>query len=392
MRKVLFFTYDFPYPTNTGGKNRSYHLLKYAGKDLQVSLFSFVRDDFKDEYFDQVKKIGIENVKVFKRKKVKSIKNIKSVLSLSSIFKSLYFDKKVQREILEEIKKRDIDVVHFESYYTAFYICNEVKKIGVKQIFGTQNLENYIYRDYAKYLAKLVIKPFYFIEAQKIKREEEGLLKTADLCLSVTEKESEEIESITGKKSLIIENGIDIDSFEFKPKKRGKNKNILFVGNFSYFPNLDAMKFFYKEVFKKIENEDLTLTVVGKNSEKLSFIKDGRVKVIEFVEDIREVYHSADVFIFPVRIGGGTNFKILEAMALGIPVVAFSERVEGLGIKSGEHLLVADSDKSFKEQILRLIEDDSLSLEIAKNARKLVEDKYSWEKIGVKLNKIWKEI
>ena len=93
------------------------------------------------------------------------------------------------------------------------------------------------------------------------------------------------------------------------------------------------MKFFYHEVFLKIP--DATLTIVGKHQEKLPFLAhDGsRVKSIEYVEDLAQVYYNADIFVFPVRFGGGTNFKILEAASCGTPIIAIPERVKGLGFR-----------------------------------------------------------
>jgi len=91
MKKLLFVTYDFPFPTNTGGKNRAYHMLKHSGSNIKKYLFSFVREDFRKEYEDEMGKIGVDVVGVKKRKKLSDPRNIFGLLRQDSIFKTLYF-------------------------------------------------------------------------------------------------------------------------------------------------------------------------------------------------------------------------------------------------------------------------------------------------------------
>lgn len=387
---VLFFTYDFPYPITSGGKSRSYNLMKYGGSDIALHLFSFTRDGFKETYIKEVKKIGVKNIVTFRRKKVRDIRNLPFLVSpFSSIFKALYFDKKIEQQIVEYVKKNEIDTIHFESFYTAYYLSKKLSEMNITQIFGTQNLEFKIYEDYVKYVAPIVTKPFYYNELQKIKREEHAFFKLADISLAVTESESSYIAKVSGKKSYVIENGIDVDYFKFIPKKE-IGKTILFVGNFTYFPNVDAINFFYETIFKKLQDEEIRLIVHGKNSSWLKCAKDTRVKTSEYVEDIRDLYKKADIFISPVRVGGGTNFKILEAMAVGLPVVAFSHRLEGLNVEHNKHLLFADSASDFEQALLKLLENDPIKDEIISNARLHIQRNFSWQTIGEKMNNIWK--
>ena len=384
---VLFFTYDFPWPTNTGGKSRAYHMLKFAKKNSNIVLYSFIRPDFKDEYKKEIEKIGIKNIKLFARNKVMRVKNAKTLISGShSIFYYLYFEKEILKELLTDIKELDIDVVHFESFYTGYYLSREIQSTGVKQIFGTENIEYLLYKQYAD--SKKVLKPFLTREVKKIEKEERGFIKQADATLAVTAGEEEVIKTLGAKKTFIIENGIDPDFFELKPQKKEIGKKLLFVGNFSYFPNTDAVKFFYYDVFSMMS--DYTLTIIGKNVNTLPFINDPRITAIEFIKDIRDGYNNADIMVSPVRIGGGTNFKILEAMASGIPVVAHPARLSGLGVVKDKHLSVASSSREIIDAIKKINEDYSYRRKIVTEAREFVEKNFSWTAIGEKLNKVWK--
>jgi glycosyltransferase involved in cell wall biosynthesis len=186
---------------------------------------------------------------------------------------------------------------------------------------------------------------------------------------------------------LVVANGIEPSTYSYK-YDRSIKKNILFVGNFSYFPNVEAIEFFYKEAFPKLR-DDITLTIIGKKcTEKFNF-EDKRIIMKDFVEDIISEYRNADILVFPIRIGGGTNFKVLEAMSLGVPIIAQPERLSGLRAKADEHFLSAISGQEYADQINVLYADGKLREKIAVNARMLIDKYYSWEKIGHSLLNVW---
>ena len=387
---VLFVTYDFPFPTNSGGKNRAYHLLKYTANKANVFLYSFVREDYNPDSNSEILVLGVKKIQVTKRKKLSSLSNLPAaVLQNSSIFKVLYHEKKVLEEIIDIIKKEKIDIVHFESSYTGFFIGKELKKLGVKTVLGTENIEFKLYFDYAAN-SKFFMRPFINFQANRLKKEEIAMVKGADAVSVITEKEAKLLESYTGVKCDIVANGIEPDTLSYKENDTIKN-SILFVGNFSYFPNVDAVDFFYKNVFNKLDKK-ITLTIIGKQcNEKFKF-ENPRIIRKDFVEDIISEYRNADILIFPIRIGGGTNFKVLEAMSLGLPIVANPDRLTGLKAIAEEHFLAAVTPSEYCEQIDRLYNDSNLRKKLSKNARKLVEEKYAWKSIGNDLLNVWKKL
>jgi glycosyltransferase involved in cell wall biosynthesis len=387
---VLFVTYDFPYPTNSGGKSRAFHLLKFTAGKANIFLYSFVRDDYNPEYNQEITSLGVKDIKVFKRKKLSSLLNFpKTVIQNRSIFQTLYNEKKVLEDLIDIIRKEHIDVVHFESTYTGFFIGHQLKKHHVKLILGTENIEYQLYLEYAKSLKKLYLRPFVYFQATRLKKEELAMVGNADAVTTITQNEADTLKSLTGKNCYIIANGVDPEAFVFNKRQKMTN-NILFVGNFSYFPNVDAVNFFYNNVFHKLDKK-ITFTIVGKKSSQKFKFDDKRIVKKEFVEDIRDEYNSSDILVFPIRIGGGTNFKVLEAMSTGVPVVAIPQRLSGLNAVPGEHFLPADSAYDFCQQIERLYQDENLRNKITKNARQLVETQYAWKAIGDKLIDVWKK-
>ncbi|HMS22656.1 MAG TPA: glycosyltransferase family 4 protein [Candidatus Levybacteria bacterium] len=385
--KLLILTYDFPYPTTSGGKSRIYNLIKFLKKkNIEIYLLSFVRDTYKKKYNDPILEIGVSEIIHFKRKKVRSFPvMIKASLSSGSVFKTLYSDQKVEKKIIDMIREKNIDTILFESFYTSFYISEKIKKMKVRQIFGTENIEHMLYHDFAANKSKIV-KNVYMSQVAKIKNEEEEAYNKSDLIVAVTEEEKNYIHKKTKTHIEIIPNGVDSSSLSFK-SHFSYGKKLLFVGNFSYFPNVDAMDFFYKNVFLNIP--DASLTVVGKYQNKLPFlVSDSRVLNIEYVEDIASVYYDSDIFVFPVRFGGGTNFKVLEAASCGTPIIAIPSRVKGLGFVPDTHFIEATSPVDFMRGIRRLSEEKELQMRITKNARILIEDEYDWKKIGEKFGRI----
>lgn len=388
--KILFVTYDFPFPITSGGKNRAYNLIKSTSDKAEMHLFSFVRNDFQPDFIDEMKKIGIKNVEVFPRKKLLKVSNFtKTILNNSSIFKTLYFEKNAEEKLISYIKEHEIDIVHFESTYTGFFINSEISKMRVKTVLGMENIEFMLYEDYAK-KKNFLLKPFIKQQSDRLKIEELKMVESADSTTAITKSEADIIEGLTKVKPSIVANGIDPKSLPFEFNQKEKN-NILFVGNFTYFPNIDAVNFFHEEVFKNLD-EKISLTIIGKKVKSKFGFNDPRIISKEFVDDLIPEYRNADILVFPVRIGGGTNFKVLEAMSLGVPIVAFPDRMSGLNAISGEHYLEAKSGEEFISQINKLYNDRALAQKIALSARKLVVDNFSWEKIGNDLIHVWKNL
>lgn len=391
MIKVLFVTYDFPYPLNSGGKNRAFNMVKYAkDKDISIDLLSFIRDDFDLKNIDEVKKIGVEDVYVYQRKKLKSANTIgRNLFSSGSIFKTLYFDKAFEKLLKRIVVEKNIDIVHFESSYTGYYIGDELKKLGVLQILGTENIESLLYEDFLKNSKNPLKKVALSYQVNRFKKEEEKMIKNADLSIAVTKDEASYISKISNKKCEVIENAVSVNDLKFEFNKNSNNR-ILFVGNFTYMPNVHALKYFLNHVMPLLDKK-IKLTVIGRRVKEF-VSENNQVETLEYVKDLVSEYRKADLMVFPIKIGGGTNYKILEAMALGIPIVAFSDKVNSIGAKENIDYFKAENQNEFAERIEFIVNNKKAALEIVKNARRLVENNYSWEKVGKKLSRTWKGV
>lgn len=184
------------------------------------------------------------------------------------------------------------------------------------------------------------------------------------------------------EKLVIIENGVDADHFSHRLPRKARN-SLVFTGDLGYAPNEQAAYFLATRIFPPLRKRygDLRLALVGRNPPPgiLAFGEMPEVQVTGFVPDIRPYVWQAGIYVSPLRLGTGMKNKILEAMALGTPIVASEISCEGIEVESGKHLLMARTEEEFREAIRMIREDDELAERLSVQARRLVERRYCWD-------------
>lgn len=388
--KILFFTYDIPYPLNSGGKIRAYFLLREIAKHHQVYLFSFYREEKQLADLVKLKNICV-NIYPFKRRKVGNIFNFLCSLRLP-FPAALYFDPQIKEKIYEVVKDKEIDLIHFESFYTSVYLNKSLK---IPQVLGTENIEWRIYENYLLRQKNILVSSLMRWEIERIKRFEFESWKKADVVFSVSEENSLEIEKITAKKSPVIANGMEQVLLEEKSKN--DDLNLLFVGNLSYIQNQDGVDWLLSEIWPKIKSKIkskklIKLIIAGKGaSNYLKKINDADVKIYDDLDDLRKLYQSATLVIASLRIGSGTKFKILEAMAYGVPVVTTPLGAEGIE-SLPQWGLIAENSEKLAEAVVALTADQEKREEMGRNGRFLVGKYYGWKDIGEKIYSEYEKI
>jgi glycosyltransferase involved in cell wall biosynthesis len=227
----------------------------------------------------------------------------------------------------------------------------------------------------------------HWISWQKTRRYEAALFRKFSQIVMVSEEDRRACEQLPGQQTpiAVIRNGVDcahncLGLADVRPN------TLIYNGALTYRANYDAMQYFLAEIYPRIRQAlpEVALSITGSTQglDLSSLHLDGSVHLTGYVEDVRLPVAGSAVCVVPLRQGGGTRLKILEAMALGTPVVATSKGAEGLDVVDGEHLLVADDPAAFSEATLRLLRDAALRARLAHNARALVEAKYDWAHIG----------
>ncbi len=183
----------------------------------------------------------------------------------------------------------------------------------------------------------------------------------------------------------VVPNGVDLRSRKFRSITPEIN-TLIFNGSLTYAANLDAMKFFKKEIWHLIQLKipEAKLTITGNiQGVDLSWLDgDSKIHLTGYLDDVVKVINRNWICVVPIRDGSGTRLKILEAMALGVPVVTTSKGVEGINAVNGIHVLVADDPARFADACIQLLTNPSLHGSLAIQARHLVENEYGWEEIA----------
>ena len=389
--RILFFTYDIPYPLDSGGKIRAFYLIKGLAKKHQVTLFSFYRKKEQLRYLKEIKQF-CHKTRLFKRRKLFSPANL-ACLPFFPFQAALYYSPDIKMELIKELRKEEYQLIHFESFYTSMYLD---KRLDIPQILGTENIEWRVYFDYAKKRKAPFVREAMIFEVFRMRRFEERFWKKADICLAVSKENALEIEKVAGKKCYLVPNGVDLEHFRLNKISRSQDNKItiLFVGNFKYIQNQDAVLVLVKEIFPLIKKEikNAKLLIVGKNpSRGIKNLQDKDILIEDRVEDIRKAYLKANVLLAPIRAGSGTKFKILEAMASGVPVVTTTVGSEGIEGQDGQELIIREKSEDLAKAAIELLENKDSRDKLTFNARKLVAEKYTWEKTNKELEKVYRK-
>jgi len=389
--KLLWISPMFPCPPFSGGQTRSFNLIKNLARKHQITLFSFWRPSRKQGPVKEMEKY-CRKVKVFPGRKIWSWRNI-GLAAFSWLpfpITHFYGDKSLIKAIKKELVGGQYDLVHFESFYTSPYL-ESVKNLP--RILGNENVEFLIYRRFAQAKKNPFLKLALLFDVWKMERFEKKKWRQADFNLAVSEKDALAIERVVGKKVAVVPNGVNLAFFEKVKKVKPKEPVFLFVGDFRYFTNQDAVFYLVREIWPLIRKKipQAKLWLVGKNAPKgVLKLEQEDILVDEKVEDIRLAYKKATVFLAPMRFASGTNIKILEALAAELPIVTTSVGLEG--IEAQKAVLLGKGRADLAKQAIRLARNNRKQRELIALGKKIVKEKYDWMKIAQKLDQTYQEL
>jgi len=383
--KINFITYDLPYPLTSGGKIRAYYLLKALSQDYDITLFSHYRKDSQKKHFAFLKsELGLTKIKLYRRRWVWHPFNLlKTAFSLLPLLSVSYLNKKLGADLVNAYQQQPEAIFHFESFGPAVFL-PLLKKRGAICVLGNENVEWKIYDKTAK-REKSFLKYLMRLDVLKMRRLEHLLYQLADFNIGVSQSDCQYTARVSGKKCYLVKNGVDVEKLsKISPPRE---EAICFGGDLVYQQNADALSWFLKKVLPHMERQVsvkiVTLTKPGwLNRFNLQVFADPDIFA-------PEIYAQASVFVAPIRVGGGTNIKILEAMAVKTPVVTTSRGADPLGAESGRHLLVANTAEEFSSAVDKLLRSEKLRDRIAANGYQFVSQNYSWQTQSEKIRQIY---
>lgn len=400
--KILLLTPSAPSPQQFDGCPRHFSFaseLKKKGHDVYLLTQGEIPNKYENYYENVFSKIFFLDKIPLKAEKISG--RFFHTLSLSSSLdlkhRFPYFLKKQKlktKEVIEEIKPdallaKTIDVEQFIPLDFEHCLIDMVDSIAL--------LSKRISKDSSSLKVKLESNRKYF-ETLKL---EKNILKRRKHCLCISEVDKDFLKENTGlAPSYVLPNGINEDSLitnaRFLELEEKREQSIVFSGAMGYFPNSQAAKYLANEVFPKVVEKlpNAKLVLVGKGGKETlpDFSNTENIEVTGFVDSISPYLETGGVYASTLLSGAGLKNKILSAFSSGIPVVATQLSVDGIDVKKGEDILLAETGEELAKQICYLLENKEAAKEQALKALNLVKEKYRWEKISNSLETILKNI
>jgi glycosyltransferase involved in cell wall biosynthesis len=298
-----------------------------------------------------------------------------------------FYNRKAARKVRKLIREYKPDHIYCQLVRTAEY----VKKEPLKKTIDYQDVFSYgVKRRISR--SSLLMRPFLRLEYKRLLKYEYQVFDEFNNKTIISIPDRDLIPHPDKVEIAVIPNGVDHDFF--KPRKSEKKYDLVFTGNMAYPPNVDAAGFLVNEIMPFVweKRPETKVMVAGASPDrKVLALKGKNVTVTGWLDDIRDAYASARIFIAPMRIGTGLQNKLLEAMSMRIPSITTPLADDALQARDGEEILIGISAKELAGHILSLLEDNRLNEKIADNGHRFVMENYSWSEATAKLNRIMQE-
>jgi sugar transferase (PEP-CTERM/EpsH1 system associated) len=398
--RILFITDYLPYPLISGDRIRVYNLIRRIANLHEVSLAAPLRAPEEVESVTHLQEFCY-------RVETGDLRRHSPLIHLPGIFRYAIKGKPLELKFLhsDELAKKisrlvsveNFDIIQIEPSRMALYTETLPPNRLSKRILVFHNIVSTQYNRIFQVERSPIRKMRAWLHSLRMQRWEPGYAEQFDRCIAVSEVDRSSLKAANPNLQIdVVPNGVDVKKYQLlDPEEIQQPPALLYIGTMSYAPCADAVLYFYKEIFPRVRQKmgEVQLWIVGANPPpEVTRLSGNGVYVTGRVEDVLPYYRRSAVCIVPLRAGGGTRLKILEAMALGRPVVSTTIGCEGLDVVDEQHILIADTAEQFAEKTIRLITDKTLYQQLIKEARELVKVKYDWDIITGRLLNIYDEL
>lgn len=396
--KILMLTPYLPYPPSSGGQIRSFNLIKNLAKKHQITLFSLIKTEEEKKYISVLEEF-CHQVEVFKRPENPwTVKNIlRTALGLYPFLVVRNLSPEEKEAVLRKLEEEKFDLIHAET----FYVMPHIPETKIPILLVDQTIEYQVYQHFAETAKFWFLRPLLYLDVAKLKFWESRFWQKAAKVVAVSEVDKEKMLSSVPKLSVeVVPNGAGEDLLSLWGEKKAKKEPLVFFqGNFLWLQNTEAARILALKIFPLVQEKipEVSCLIAGQGAkEKIGDLATPKVEILDIstsdIEGVKKAYRRASIFLAPLFGPGGTRLKILGAMAAGVPVVTTQTGIEGIDAEDGEEVLIKDKPEEMAEATVRLFKDKKLYTKLTLVARELVEEKYNWEKIAEKLDRIYKEV
>lgn len=393
---------ELPYPANSGKRIRTLNILSRLARSHRVALLthSNLLPEEVSQAKEQLQRLGIEVIVVDRRCPPRSVtgRGFRFYLDLASNLLSprpYLVDVNYSPELREAVRSYDREhrVDLWQSEWTPYV--EALRDIEpARKLIVAHNIESLIWRRYQETEGNPFRRAYIKLQYKKFLKYERMAFRAASRVVAVSEEDATLARDWLGTRSVsVVENGVDLDYIRPGEVHR-LPKQILYLGSLDWRPNLDAVEMLIGRIFPQIlaDEPDARLCIVGRNPPpKLVEQLAGRpgIELHADVPDVRPFLHQSALMVVPLRIGGGSRLKILEAFAAGLPVISTRVGAEGLKVRDGAHLVVVEKIEQMAAAIVASLRDQATGLARAKLGRRLVEEAYDWDVLADRLGDLW---
>lgn len=392
---ILYICPRIPYPPNQGDKVVIYNQLKFLSKNNKITLLCLVKN--KKE-LDGIKYLSgyCGRIEAFKKRPDLSAFNLAAAIFSRDPFTVIrYYSPDMKKRSRELIESGRFDIVHVAFYYMGQYAVGDDIKVpaGTAVVLNAHNVEYLIYSKFAGLSGSV----FAGLEAARVKKYESALYGRFDKCIAFSELDKKDMEGFSGARpERIAVNPACIEPSEAAGQPPEEPNSLVFFGLLSTLPNSDAVKFFCGEILPLIRTEipDVKFYIAGGGAPK--FIKglgsQPGVRFAGYVPDIRDFIKGKALVVAPLRMGGGTRIKILEAWACGRAVISTPAGAEGVQTEDGKDIIIAERPRDFANAVIRLLKDRQKRDDIGGAALRKIKEYYSPAKVIPELEDIYRGV
>lgn len=395
--RILLLSTNVPFPPNSGFRLRLYNILYRIAKKHEVWLLSFVPEYEKLTELDHLVSICKE-VAVVPLANQGALANpwkaIRYFLKGIPPDLRMYDSKEFADRILALISRINFDIVQFEDSHMGIYLDYLPKSLRSRAILTFHDVNYHKHERLSLVEPKRARRLRLWLHGRQMRRWEPRQAQRFGHCITMSHSDETLLLNVNPSlKITVLPNGVDTQSYQPLPYP-AITVRLLYVGTMGYRPNIDAVTYFCRTIYPKIKQEypNIEFWIVGRDpGPEVTGLEGGGVHVTGQVEDLLPYYRDSVICVVPLRAGGGTRLKILEAMALGRPIVSTTVGCEGLAVKNGEHLFVADTPELFARHVLTLLKDKQKWLQITRQARALAVNSYDWDMIAQRHMQLYEE-
>jgi glycosyltransferase involved in cell wall biosynthesis len=400
--RILWIGHNLGYPPVRGVLLRDYNLLRQAASQCEVHVVAF------DQPAARPSNVSAQDCADALRQFCADVEYIplasgvyesqKYWLALRGLVSRNPYDinwlasSRMAHLVQSKLESIEFDTVHFDTLGLAQYrrFAN-----GVGTVLNHHNIESSMMDRRRENEPNRLLRQYWRWEAEKLRSAEQKYCPQFGINMVVSSDDADSLVNLApGLETRVVANGVDTEYFT--PRSDPGGKTLLFCGGLDWYPNGEAMAYFFDAIWPRLSQlmPDVRILVVGRKPpqwlQKLGET-DSRVTVTGFVDDVRPYFREATAYFCPIRVGGGTRLKILDALAMGMPLVATSFACSGLPIQHDRHALLADTTESFIDEVIKILTGPELRKRLAAQGRELVCNQYSWSVVGENLLRAYQD-